>query len=117
MVETEVKYLAIGLLPREERLAVVVEVPKLRKLVSMPTGTYDLLSADEARVVPYVALPDHVREELVAFGHSLLDERPLTEVTAEIRFLRDPVGSLLWVRIDRNGLGILLEAALDPEVV
>ncbi|MDM7324919.1 MAG: hypothetical protein P3W93_008085 [Thermus sp.] len=115
MVKTTVQYAAIRLLPGEERLALVVDLDTLKEAMSLPPGHFRWWHGPEVAVVPYVVLPDHAREELEAFGHTLLPERPGTEFPSEVRFLMDETGPLVWVRLQRGHLGILLEAMPDPK--
>ncbi|WP_162798760.1 hypothetical protein [Thermus caldifontis] len=115
MVGTTTQYAVIHLSPKEERLAMVVDLAALREALELAPGQFRLWSGGEAAVVPFVVLPDHAQEELTAFGHTLLGERPAAEVPAEVRFVMDEIGPMVWVRLQRGHLGILLEALLDPE--
>lgn len=116
MVGTATQYAVIRLSPKEERLALVVDLAALREALELAPGQFRFWSGGEAAVVPFVVLPDHVQEELTAFGQSLLqEERPTAEIPAEVRFVMDEIGPMVWVRLQRGHLGILLEAVLNPE--
>jgi hypothetical protein len=109
-------YTAFRLSPSSEKLAVVVSTQTLKSLVRSGSGT--VIQPLEAAVVPMAALEDYAREELEAFEATHLEEMPPSTVQAEVRFVHDPDGPMIWVVLQRaSGLPVLLEAVLDPEMV
>ena len=109
-------YTAFRLSPSSERLAVVVSTHTLTGLLQSRHGT--VIQPLEAAVVPMAALEDYAREELEAFDTTHLEEMPPSTVQAEVRFIHDPAGPMIWVVLQRaSGLPVLLEAVLDPEML
>jgi len=109
-------YTAFRLSPSSERLAVVVSTHTLKGLMHSGNGT--VIQPLEAAVVPMAALEDYAREELEAFESTHLEEMPPSTLHAEVRFIHDPDGPMIWVVLQRaSGLPVLLEAVLDPEIV
>ncbi len=108
-------YTAFRLSPSSERLAVVVSTHTLKGLLKSRQGT--VVHPLEAAVVPLAALEDYAREELEAFESTYLEEMPPSTVHAEVRFVHDPAGPMIWVVLQRaSGLPVLLEAVLNPEI-
>ncbi|MEZ0348114.1 MAG: hypothetical protein ABWJ90_06320 [Thermus sp.] len=115
--EEGVRYLVLPLMPKEERLAVAIRPDLYRQTLAEETDgrTYlRPLEGEEAFVVPWAALGEKERHALQRGEVVGLSQRPGAEVAAEVYLLQDAVPAI-WVRLDRGGLGVLLEALLDPE--
>lgn len=116
-VREQEAYVVLPLMPKEERLAVAVHPKVYRQALEEGEGErayFRALEGEEAFVVPWAALGEDERQALSRGRMARLSTRPGSEVAAEIYLVQDGVPAL-WVRLDRGGLGVLLEALLTEE--
>lgn len=116
MLEEPVGYRLLRLLPSRERLVVAVREDLLGGLLALSHGSFRRLGHEDALVVPMAALPPAERRQLEDLGYAHTLRRPKGELAAEVFYLQEEV-PLVWVRLDQDGVGVVLEAFLEPEEV
>ncbi|MGC8877498.1 hypothetical protein [Thermus sp.] len=112
--EGKSEFRLLRLLPSRERLVVALREGVLEGLLALPQGSFRRLGHGEALVVPMAALLPEERRQVEVLGYAHTPRRPKGEIAAEVFFLQEEV-PLVWVRLDQDGAGVVLEAFLEPE--